>query len=73
MAPWPGQYGAMIYWLFAGIALLVLASSGANTRSGGADIGQVLVGVVVYAIAGTCAAFCVSDIRPSDGRFVQCQ
>jgi hypothetical protein len=39
----------MIYWLFAGIALLVLASSGANTRSGGADIGQVLVGVV-YAI-----------------------
>jgi hypothetical protein len=46
---WKARVGAMIYWLLACIALLVIASSQFNNRMG-MDIGQVLAGAVLYAI-----------------------
>jgi hypothetical protein len=51
MTKWKARTGGVIYWLFAGIALLLLASSGSGSRYDGASvIGQVLASAVLYAI-----------------------
>lgn len=39
----------MIYWLFAGTAVLLIMGSVSNNR-GGWDIGQALAGAAIYAI-----------------------
>lgn len=43
------KIGDVIYWLFAVIALVLIATSTSNNRSG-SDIGQVVAGAVIYAI-----------------------
>lgn len=41
----------MIYWLFAGIAVFLIALSGSGTCYDGASVfGQVLAGVALYAV-----------------------
>jgi hypothetical protein len=43
------RIGDVIYWLFAAIAVVLVATSGSTNRSG-SDIGQVLAAAIVYAI-----------------------
>jgi hypothetical protein len=44
------RIGGVIYWLFAAIALVLIATSGSDSLSGPSSIGQVLAGAAVYAI-----------------------
>jgi hypothetical protein len=44
------RIGGIIYWLLAGIAFILIATSSASYPRSGSDIGQIVAGGIIYII-----------------------